>query len=425
VERTIATALALHCRIPEQSKFDRKNYQYPDLPKGYQITQYDQPIGLDGWLEYEFEGRIERCGIVRVHLEEDTGKTIHSMTDERDVSLVDYNRSGVPLMEIVSAPEIASPGAARAYFETLRRILVYLGASDGNLQDGSMRVDINVSLLAPTGDLGTKVEIKNLNSFRAVQRSLQFEIARQGSLISAGEAVQQETRGWSERTETTVLQRSKEQADDYRYFPEPDLPMLRIPSEMIDEIARTLPELPAERRERLQTQYQLSTATASTLTEEREIADFFEQSVRAAEQAPAQLIANWVSGDLLRLVNESGASIDAAGISPQALGTLVDMLVSSSINGPGAKLILDEIFSTGEDPKSVADRLNLRQINDDGALAALIDDVLGSNAAMVDSYRAGKTKVFEALVGKLIQASNRRADPARLRALLSARLDAG
>lgn len=423
VQGAILASLALHCTVGERSKFDRKNYSYPDLPKGYQITQFDMPIGHDGWLSFDVGGHTQRCSIVRVHLEEDTGKSIHTRAEGSESSLIDYNRSGIPLMEIVSAPELVSPESAREYFSTLRRILLYLRVCDGNLQEGSMRADVNISLRRPGGAMGTKVEIKNLNSFRAVERALAHEIARQRSVLEDGGHLTQETRGWSEKDELTVPQRTKEYAHDYRYFPEPDLPPLLFTPEYIDGIRGMLPEMPVQRRARFEHDHGLSPASAALLTEERALADFFEASVQAAGEVPPATVANWVTGEVLRLRADSGRPLAESELSPAAFGRLLAMVHRGAISVIAAKDVLAILFSSGGDPDSIAVRLNLWQISDETELDGLVEDVLAANQQLVALYREGKTNVLQALVGKVRQVSRGRADPVRTAGLLRRHLD--
>jgi aspartyl-tRNA(Asn)/glutamyl-tRNA(Gln) amidotransferase subunit B len=424
VEATVLTAVALQCSIAEYSKFDRKNYSYPDLPKGYQISQYDLPLGTRGSLEFEVEGHVERCGIVRVHLEEDTGKSIHVDINGRSVSLVDYNRSGVPLMEIVGEPELHSPMAAREYFAALRRVLMYLGVCDGNLQEGSMRADVNVSVRRPHAEHGTKVEIKNLNSFRAVQRSLEFEIERQIRVLESGGTLEQETRGWSERDEVTVPQRTKEYAHDYRYFPEPDLPPLVTVPSRARQIAATLPELPVARRNRLVEQYALTAKIASVLTDEKALADFFEDVVRASDRIAPARIANWVTGELLRFMRENNVPLDEVKLSSTGMARLINLVESSAVSTTAGKQVFDELARAGGNPDDVVKRLNLQQITDTDELEALVSGVLDANPSMVAQYRAGKTNVIQALVGKVMGASKGRANPSKVQEILRREIDA-
>jgi aspartyl-tRNA(Asn)/glutamyl-tRNA(Gln) amidotransferase subunit B len=424
VRGALRTALALKCRVPKLSRFDRKNYSYPDLPKGYQISQFDMPLGLAGHLEFRVGAELRHCGITRVHLEEDTGKTFHKVIEGREVSLIDYNRSGVPLMEIVGEPHLRSGEAAREYFATLRQILMYLGVNDGNLQEGSMRADVNVSVRDVDGKLGTKVEIKNLNSFRAVRRSIDYELARQRALLADGETIWQETRGWSESDEITVGQRNKEYAHDYRYFPEPDLPPLHIAASLMREERSLLPELPLARSRRLVAQFGLPQDTADVLTLELDMADFFEDAVHSAGSLLAGQVANWLTGDVMRLLNESGVELGQSKLRAPELGKLVRLLHVGTISGAAGKTVLEGMFETGEEPGTIVERLELGQIKDEDTLISLVEQVIGSNPELVELYRRGKVNVLQALVGKTIQSSKGRATPIRVRQLLEDRLRA-
>ncbi|GAC1467654.1 MAG: Asp-tRNA(Asn)/Glu-tRNA(Gln) amidotransferase subunit GatB [Chloroflexota bacterium] len=423
VDYALAVALALNCSIPARSKFDRKNYSYPDLPKGYQISQYDMPLGVDGWIDLNTGDGASRCGIVRVHLEEDTGKSMHVAQDGRDVSLVDYNRSGVPLLEIVSAPDIRAPEEARQYFSTIRQVLMYLGVNDGNLQEGSMRADVNVSLRHSGEPVpSTKVEIKNLNSFRAVQRAIEYEIERQTRLITQGQTVPQETRGWQEDRNATVPQRSKEYAQDYRYFPEPDLPPLAISAEHVEKIAASLPEFASARADRFTRAHALSASVAGILTEEKSLADFFEAAVSARPNVAATAIANWVSGELLHLLKEARQSVEQSRLRPEALAHLVGLVESGMISNTAGKTVLHEVFATGDDPDAVVERLHLAQVSDPRILETLTDQALDANPGLVEAYRKGKTNVMNALAGQVMKASEGRANMTRVRELLEERL---
>ncbi|GAC1401824.1 MAG: Asp-tRNA(Asn)/Glu-tRNA(Gln) amidotransferase subunit GatB [Chloroflexota bacterium] len=422
VEATVLTALALHCEIPPRSKFDRKNYPYPDLPKGYQISQYDLPMGSNGRLSYSVNGQDRVCGVVRVHLEEDTGKSLHTQVDGHSASLVDYNRSGIPLMEIVSEPELASPAEAREFFSSLRQILMYLGVCSGNLQEGGMRADVNVSICDELGNLGTKVEIKNLNSFRAVQRSLEYEIQRQVRALQAGETIVQETRGWLEREEETVSQRTKEYAHDYRYFPEPDLPYLAFEQNYLENLRSCLPELPDARQSRFESEFGLTPEIAGVLVSQRELADFFEEAYSASSAESPLEVAKLVTGDFLRMLHESGEVIETTRVSPKAIGGLVDLVQNGEISGKAAKVVLEVIFSTGETVSTAVDRLDLRQIRDRPFLEALVQEVLRVNTNLVETYRRGKHNVLQALVGKALHASHGKADPEMITEILRQQL---
>jgi len=351
VAYTIMTALALNCSIPEYAKFDRKNYAYPDLMKGYQISQYDVPLSRDGYLTVEYDGQTRRIGITRVHLEEDTARLLHM----RGYSLIDINRSGTPLMEIVSEPDIRSPEEARLYMQKLREILVYLGVSSGRMEEGSLRCDANISV-RPRGqqELGVKTEIKNMNSFRSVERALEYEAQRQIAMARSGETIHQETRGWVETKGITVPQRSKEQAHDYRYFPEPDLPPLVISRGWVEELRAQLPELPDARRARYMTEYGLSAQDANVLTEEKSLGDYFEQVMAISQvsdrKARAKAASNWLLSEVVRLLKASNMSLDDCPLSPAALANLLDLLDEERITGKQAKEVLDEAFVTGEMP---------------------------------------------------------------------------
>lgn len=422
VDYTLLTALALHCQVQPVSKFDRKNYSYPDLPKGYQISQYDQPVGVGGHVEFVTGHEWERCGITRVHLEEDTGKITHVTDDGRDVSLIDYNRCGVPLMEIVSEPDLNSPAAARDYFASLRQILMYLGVCDGNLQEGSMRADVNVSLHAAGEPFGTKVEIKNLNSFRAVQRALEYEIERQRKLLKSGGIIEQETRGWSEAGEVTLGQRSKEYAHDYRYFPEPDLPVLTFTSTQIEDARRQLPELPSRRSERFEREFALSRSTASVLTADRSLADYFEAAVTASDSATPGDIGNWVTGDFLRLLNERGLEVSQVQFSPDRLGKLADLVRLGTISNTAGKQVLEKMFDADDEPEALVEKLGLRQVSDVSALEAIADEVIAKNGDVVADYRKGKGGAINRLLGAVMKASGGSANARIVREVLQSRL---
>ena len=424
VEMTVLTALALNCSIPPLTKFDRKNYFYPDLPKGYQISQYDLPLSLDGHLDINVAGDMVRAGITRVHLEEDTGTMHHAgdVLQSATSSLVDFNRSGVPLMEIVGEPDLRSAEAAREYLIRLRQILMYIGVNDGNLEQGSFRCDANVSL-RPWGsaEYGTKVEIKNMNSFRAVKLALDYEIERQTVLLDAGSAVIQETRGWVEARQATVSQRSKEEAHDYRYFPEPDLPPLQLDSGYVNRIRRQLPELPAVRAGRFASQYGLGPADADQLTATREEADTYELLVGAG--VPAKLAANWQIGEVARLVREHRIGLTDSGLGIQGLAAILRLLDGGRINGSTAKELVDELYVRGGDPVKLVETRGLAQVSDEAALAAIVDEVVAANPRAVADYRSGKAQAFGALVGQAMKATKGKANPSLVNRLLRERVD--
>ncbi len=423
VEDTVLTALALHCEIPPFTKFDRKNYFYPDLPKGYQISQYDLPMSRNGFLEFPLGERTVRCGITRVHLEEDTGTLKHAgdLIHEATSSLVDLNRAGVPLMEIVGEPDLRTPEEAREYVVRLRQVLMYLGVNDGSMEHGSLRCDANVSV-RPVGqeEFGVKVEIKNMNSFRAVFRALEYEIERQVEELQRGGTLVQETRGWIETENRTVSQRSKEQAHDYRYFPEPDLPPLQLDREFVDRVRARLPELPDARQARFESQYGLSAYDAGLLTGNREDADAYEALVGAG--VPAKLAANWQTGDVARLANAHRVPLQRSGLGVSGLAALLGLLDGGSINGPTAKALLDELYLSGGDPAAIVQERGLAQVSDTGELSRIVDDVIAANPKAAEDYRGGKAQALGALVGQVMKATQGRADAKLVNALLRERL---
>ncbi len=421
IESTIATGLALNCQIAEQTRFDRKNYFYPDLMKGYQISQFQMPIAHGGWLDLR-EGN--RVGIIRVHLEEDTAKLYHrsDLATGQSYSLVDVNRAGVPLMEIVSDPDLRSPEEARQYLTNLRSILQFLGVSSGNMEEGAFRCDANVSI-RPVGaqEFGVKVEIKNMNSFRAVYRALGYEVDRQRNVLEAGGKIEQETRGWDDSDGRTKGQRSKEFAHDYRYFPEPDLPPIEIKHEWVDRIRTDLPELPNQRRSRLVAQYGLSDYDAGLLTNSRPVADFYEDTVSLG--ANPKSVANWMSGELFRLLNSSGIDISQATTSPSDLAAIIELTASGKISQQAAKSVLEQNFRDGRDPNKLVEQLGLVQVSDEAALGSVIDEVVTSNPKSVADYRAGKRKALGFLVGQVMKATRGKANPKVVNGLLRERLD--
>ena len=431
VEYTVMTALALNCSIPSFSKFDRKNYPYPDLLKGYQISQFDLPLSKDGWLEVEPEGgEARRVGVTRVHLEEDTARLTHRTDGSGEgYSLLDLNRSGVPLMEIVSEPDMRSPEEARAYLVKLRQILRYIGVSKANMEEGNFRCDANISLRpAGASEFGAKVEVKNMNSFRAVENALRFEVERQTNALGAGERIAQETRGWVEG-QGTVSQRSKEEAHDYRYFPEPDLPPVTLAPERVEEIRARLPELPDARRRRFEEEYGLPSYEANLLAETRARADYYEQAlapVRSKDAATreryARDIANWMIGEFARLLNASGLEIEDARISPQDLYGIVALVESGTVAGPAAKAAFEEMFRSGKAAGDVVRELGLEQISGSDEIADLVGAVLEANPKPVAEYRAGKQEALKFLVGQAMRQSRGRANPAVLTEMLTAKL---
>ncbi|MEA3408473.1 MAG: Asp-tRNA(Asn)/Glu-tRNA(Gln) amidotransferase subunit GatB [Chloroflexota bacterium] len=416
VEATILTGLALHCDIPEFSKFDRKNYPYPDLPKGYQISQYDFPLCVHGHLDIESNGKSKSIRIRRVHLEEDTAKLIH----EHDSSLIDFNRAGVPLMEIVSEADMTNADEAHAYLTKLRTILRYLGVSTGNMAEGAMRCEANVSI-RPVGstELGTKVEVKNLNSFRAVRQAIAYEIERQAEILEKGERVQQVTMGWDERANRTVFQRSKEFAEDYRYFPEPDLPPLDLDRQFVESIRARLPELPDDKCARFITEYEIKPKDAALLVEDRTVADYFESVLSSLEKdVEPQTAANWVVGEIFRLMHEHAVDADELAIAPQQLAELLGLLADDTINATVAKDILDEMFETGDSPTAIVERENLTQISDQEKVGTIIENVLNENPKPLQQYLEGKEAVFGFFIGQVMQATQGQANVQIVRKVL-------
>jgi aspartyl-tRNA(Asn)/glutamyl-tRNA(Gln) amidotransferase subunit B len=390
----------------------RKNYFYPDLPKGYQISQYEQPLARNGRLAILTSQGERTIRVRRVHLEEDTGKLTHVQRDGQSYSLVDLNRAGVPLLEIVSEPDMHSPEEVRAYAEALRSLLRYLNVNSGDMQKGLLRIEPNISV-RPAGSqgFGTRSEIKNLNSFRALERSVAFEIQRQSELLRQGQLVVQETRGWDEIGGVTVPQRSKEEADDYRYFPEPDLPPLVIEQAWIDEVRQSLPELPSARLHRFQAQYGLGAYDAAVLTAERQVADFFEAVLAAAPDLPPKSAANWISGELFGLLNQAGIGIEASQVTPQSLAALVGMVARGEISQSTGKVVLGEAFQTGKSPQSIVAERGLRQISDSGDIAVLVQRVLAEHPEEVAAYLTGKVTLARWLFGQVARLAGGQANP--------------
>ncbi len=423
VEFAIRAGLAAGCSIAPVSRWARKNYFYPDLPKGYQITQYELPICLGGGIEIQTETGSKRIALTRIHMEEDTGKNIHDA--HGDASLVDFNRCGVPLLEIVSEPDLRSPQDAGAYLRKLRTLLQYIEICDGNMDEGSFRCDANVSV-RPVGShtFGTKVEIKNMNSFRNVERAIEHEIQRQIKVLGEGGHLVQETRLWDPDREVTRPMRSKESAHDYRYFPEPDLLPLLVSDAWVEEVRDALPELPDARRQRFVEQVGLSDYDAEVLTARKDVADYFEAAL--VEHSNAKAISNWVMGDILRLVRErkldEALVIENWPLSPSQLAGMVKLIDDGTISGKIAKQVFEEMVAGGKNAADVVAEKGLVQISDDGPLIAAIEQVLAANAAKVEEYRAGKDKLFGFFVGQAMKATQGKANPQRLNELLQAKL---
>ena len=419
IEYVMMTALALHCDLPASTRFDRKSYFYPDLMKGYQISQYDAPIGHKGWLEIEIDGQTRRIGITRVHLEEDVAKSFHLS----GYSLIDVNRSGVPLMETVSEPDMRSPEEAREYLVRLRTLLRYIGVSTGNMEEGSFRCDANISI-RPVGstELGAKVEVKNMNSFRGVYRALKYEQERQVQVLQAGGSLKQETMGWLEAEGVTVSQRSKEYADDYRYFPEPDLPPLVLSEEWIEEVRARLPELPDARRTRFIETLGVPPPDAGTLVSSRTLADFFEESTVIAGASHGHALSNWILGDVSRLLNTANVDISDTRLRPEGLVQLLDLVQKGVLSGPSSKSVLEEMFRSGRPPAEIMKEQNLGQISGSDELLSAVRQAIADNPGAVADFKAGKEQSIMFLTGQVMRLTRGRANPGLTRDLLQREL---
>ena len=418
LEYAVKAAMALNLNIAEHSKFDRKQYFYPDLPKNYQISQYDEPIAEEGWIEVEVaekgkETYLKKIGIERLHMEEDAGKLVHAGSDRlagSTHSLVDYNRAGVALAEIVSKPDLRTGREAAEYASEIRRIMRYLGVSDGNMQEGSLRCDVNISVRrGPDAPFGTKVEIKNMNSFSAIQKACEYEIQRQIKAYETGEPVVQETRLWDESKQLTKSMRSKEGASDYRYFPDPDLGPIEVSSEQRESWRSELPELPGQKRHRYADQLGLSIYDARVLTDERQMAEYFEAAVAAG--ADAKAVANWVTGDVAAHVNSNRLSYENLPLKPQQLAEMVQLIENGTISGKIAKEILPELLAQGGSAKAIVAEKGLGMISDPAAIAAIVAELLAAHPAEVEAFRGGKNKLQGFFVGQLMKRTGGKADP--------------
>lgn len=415
VDYAMKAAMALNCEIGDMSKFDRKNYFYPDSPKAYQISQYDQPIGLNGYIDIEVDGRTKRIGITRLHLEEDAGKLTH--VDGGFASLVDFNRVGTPLVEIVSEPDLSSPEEARAYLEKLRAIMLYCEVSDVKMEEGSMRCDANISL-RPHGqkEFGTRAELKNMNSFRGVVRGLEYEQLRQSEILDEGGEVVQETRRWDETQGKTFSMRGKEEAHDYRYFPDPDLVTLHIDQAWKDRIRASIPELPDARKARYTAEYGLPEYDAGVITSSKALADLFENSLEYTKDAKA--VSNWIMGDLLGYLNTNGLELADVKLTGQGLGEMIGLLEKGTISSKIAKTVFKEMLQSGKLPQQIVEEQGLVQISDEGAIKAIVDEVIAGNPASVEDYKAGKEKAIGFLVGQVMKQSKGKANPGLVNKLL-------
>nr|WP_295902120.1 Asp-tRNA(Asn)/Glu-tRNA(Gln) amidotransferase subunit GatB [uncultured Bdellovibrio sp.] len=418
IEYSIKTGLALGCDIRRKSIFARKNYFYPDLPKGYQISQYDQPICENGKVTFKVDGVEKTVSITRAHMEEDAGKSIH----HGDHTLINYNRSGIPLLEVVSGPDIRSPAEAAEYGRTIRQIVRYLDVCDGNLEEGSMRCDCNVSVRkvgAP--QFGTKVEIKNINSFRFVEKAIEFEIERQIDAVERGEKIIQETRLWDPDKNRTFSMRTKEDAQDYRYFQDPDLLPVFVTEEMIEKYKKELPELPIARAKRFQDEHALPELDAQVLTTEKSLADFYEETAKESKNFKSS--SNWIMTELIRELNSANKDIKDSPIKPQQLGRMIALIDNGTISGKMAKAVFQEMWDSGKDPETVVKEKGLVQISDPAAIEKLVDEVLANNAQAVDDHKTGKKKnLFGFFVGAVMKASKGQANPELVNKILQEKL---
>lgn len=414
----IMVALALHAKVTNETHFDRKNYFYPDNPKAYQITQQERPLGTNGWVEIEVKGKKKKIGIHELHVEEDAGKNTHGASG---YSYVDLNRQGTPLVEIVSEPDIASPDEACAYLEQLRQIILFTGASDVKMEEGSMRVDTNISI-APIGSdtLGTKAELKNLNSFAHVRDGLAFEEKRQAEVLMAGGEIRQETRRFDEPTGTTILMRVKEGSDDYRYFPEPDIPPFHISQEWIDEIGSEIPEMPNKRRERYVNDYGLPEYDAGVLTATKEMSDFFDATVKAG--APAKQAANWLMGNVNAYLNEQQVDLSATKLTPDHLAGMIKLVSEGTISSKIAKKVFQEIITSDTDPRAWVEQKGLIQQSDPAVLTPIIDSILDNNGQSIEDFKNGKDRAVGFLVGQIMKQTHGKANPQVVNQILMAEL---
>jgi aspartyl-tRNA(Asn)/glutamyl-tRNA(Gln) amidotransferase subunit B len=424
VEMAVRTGLALGSRIEEKSVFARKNYFYPDLPKGYQISQYELPICTGGAVDISVGGEEKRIRLVRIHMEEDAGKNLHDVSPD-GASGVDLNRAGVPLLEIVSEPDLRSVDEAIEYLKALRAILMYLGVNDGNLQEGSFRCDANVSVMRKGAErYGTRCEIKNMNSFRFLRAAVEYEVRRQVEIVEGGGRVEQETRLFDPERGETRSMRSKEEAHDYRYFPEPDLPPVMVAPALVERVRLGLPELPRARAARYQRELGLSPYDAALLVAERAVAEFFEATLELLGPGPeaAKRVANWLNGEVARLANERGEEPSRWKLTPARLAAILRLLEAQTLGGSGAKQVLEEVFATGADPEEVVRAKGLAQVSDSAAIEGVVDEVLAASPAEVERYRGGNKKLMGFFVGQVMKATKGKGNPAVVNALLRRKL---
>ncbi len=420
VDFAIKAGLAMNCSITKYGKQDRKNYFYPDLPKAYQISQFDLPLCQNGYIDILVNGETRRIGITRIHIEEDAGKMVHD--DYRGASMADYNRCGVPLIEIVSEPDLRSPEEARVYLETLKSILEYTDVSDCKMQEGSLRCDVNVSL-RPVGqkEFGTRCEMKNVNSFRAAVRAMEYEQKRQAQVLDAGGIVTQETRRWDDLKGESIVMRTKEDAQDYRYFPEPDLLPIIVSDEWIEEIRKTIPELPEQRKARYLQEYGLPEYDAYILTSSKKMADYFDETVKLG--AKPKTVSNWLMGDISKLINDRELETGDVPFEPAKLKALIDLIENGAISNSAAKKVLTEMFNSPDEPEKIVERLGLSQVSDEGALSSMIQEVLAQNPQSIADYKAGKDKALGFLMGQVMRVSKGKANPQIINKMLKDALD--
>ena len=422
LDSSIKACLATHCKIEPMNRFARKNYFYPDLPKGYQISQLEYPLGINGFINIIVDGKQKRIGLTRIHMEEDAGKLIHGENlGSPGKSYVDYNRTGVPLCEVVSEPDMRSPEEARAYLTELKAILEYAEVSDCNMEEGSLRCDANVSI-RPVGqkEFGTRTELKNLNSFKFVQKAIEYEVERQAKILDQGESVKQETRLYDSDRGETFSMRSKEEAHDYRYFPDPDLVPIVIDDTWVESIRKTIPELPEQKRERFVSDYKIPDYDAGVLTSSKPLSEYFEQ---CATQFPQpKIVSNWIMGDLLRELKKDGKEIEECPVSPSALVDLLKLIDSGTISGNIAKGVFEEMYQTQKPAKLIVEEKGLTQITDSSAIEKIVDEVIQANPSQVEELRGGKDKVLGFLVGQVIKASKGKANPGMVNKLLKEKI---